>query len=690
MIRFSFIWMVIILSFSEIGKAQERYSATVMDEKTREVLVGAHVISLKHFDKSIVTDATGSFQINTSAQDTLVISFIGFNELSIEVSALQYLDTIFLSQASKKLQEIAVKASRLGAESFAYEKLSPIDIYKNPMSKADPLVAINTSVSSTTKDENAAVSFRGATPNQTGYFLNGVPLKNPIKYTQLTNTGTLSIFNTDFLDNVTVFPGNPPLEYGQATSGSIVLETAERFNDYWEHTASISLANLGYSLKGKLANNTYLGLYSNYQLEGPLKWLNPSSFQRIESFNSWDGGITISTHQKWGSLKFFQYVVSDQYVFRYNHPSYQSNLVQSAERSISTLKWIQDKGPFQYSAITGYSYNKNDFYFGNLDYTNQDEDPYGSLNLLYEQDGHLLKTGYSVWQQQNTFTGKIPEYDYALQPDHPHIAVSEENTITSHEWYGYYRKKWNKHALGGGIRTGYLQETNSPLWAYQIHYTNSLTKNIELLVGNGFYYSLRNGDNETITKAHQSAIDLSYTKKKWALRQSLYQVSFINQTPTWGSETSFSIFLGSALQLDQSFSLIYQDGKMDWFNRSTLQWTLGGVWSLNATYQAFSGAAYNTVQHAAFRPSLDVFEPSYANDINYYAPYQNMSMSISKLFSWGEHMSGVLFTNISNVWDQKNINSREYNPQYSDYQELYFTRRSIYIGIVLNFIHKPQ
>ena len=142
-----------------------------------------------------------------------------------------------------------------------------MDIYANPHSKADALVAINTQISSTTKDENAAVAFRGASPQQTGYFLSGVPVKNPVKYAQLTNTGTLSIFNTDLLKSTTVFPGNPPVEYGQSTSGTVVLELADRFPEYWQQTVSICMANVGYSTRGQVDEKSYLRVFANYQFD---------------------------------------------------------------------------------------------------------------------------------------------------------------------------------------------------------------------------------------------------------------------------------------------------------------------------------------------------------------------------------------------------------------------------------------
>jgi len=43
-----------------------------------------------------------------------------------------------------------------------------VEIYLNPSSKADPLLAVNSLPSATTLDESANISFRGRSPAETG------------------------------------------------------------------------------------------------------------------------------------------------------------------------------------------------------------------------------------------------------------------------------------------------------------------------------------------------------------------------------------------------------------------------------------------------------------------------------------------------------------------------------------------
>jgi hypothetical protein len=124
-----------------------------------------------------------------------------------------------LSAATTKLDEVEIKSERLIAADFTVRKMSKLAIYTNPSSKADPLLAVNTLPSSTTLDESPNISIRGSSPAETGIFFNNVPIYDAVRYAQINGLGTFSVFNTALINQVQVYPGNPPLEFGNTTSG---------------------------------------------------------------------------------------------------------------------------------------------------------------------------------------------------------------------------------------------------------------------------------------------------------------------------------------------------------------------------------------------------------------------------------------------------------------------------------------
>lgn len=676
---------LLLIALSHFSIAQITVSGHLLGATEKEPLIGAHLLNLSAMEKSSVTNEHGFFKLeNLSPKDTILISYMGFKENLLSFSKSQDQVELFLEPLKIKLAEVVVKASILGAENFAYKQLEPIDIYLNPNSKADALVAINTSVSSTTKDENAAVSFRGASPNQTGYFLNGVPLKSPVKYAQLTDTGTLSIFNTDFLKNTTVFPGNPPVEYGQSSSGTIVLEMADRFPDEWMQTASISLANVGYSARGKVGNQTFLGAFANYQFDDALKATNPKNFEDINAFESTDVGILVNSHQKWGSLKFYQYGLWDNYNFQYQHPSYENGFRQEAFRSISTLQWIQEYNAWQIRLIFGNSFTQNQYNFGNLNYKLQNTDPYSAIHFSWFEKNDLLKFGYAFWDQKSTIKGYIPELSYAFAPSHPKQYIQENSSLKTHEIYSFYRKLIEAHSFGAGIRVGRVNTLNKNLLSYQMNYLWKLSKQFQIKLGTGKYYQVRNVQQNQITYTNQLVLDINYQNKHLAIDQSFY-INRLDNNNIQGTETTLTYKPNSKLTYDQSFAAIKNQGKTEWFIRSFLTYKPYALWSFNFSYQAFKGDTIQIIKSASFNSELEIFEPENENrEFKSFNPYQNFSLSINRLYNFND-ISGVFFISFNNLFDIKNLNNINYNFEYSNFNKNYLGRRSFYIGVVLNF-----
>lgn len=676
---------ILVLALLNGIYAQISVSGKVVGKDVKEPLVGAHVWKKNNYKISDVTNSQGYFRIaGLHKEDTLIFSFIGYQELYFVVNDEFSNTEIIMKPISNQLDMVEVKATILGAENFAFEKLTPLDIYINPNSKADALVAINTNMSSTTKDENAAVAFRGGSPQQTGYFLNGVPVKNPVKYSQLTNTGTLSIFNTDFLKSATVFPGNPPLEYGQATSGTIVLELADRFQDQWKHTASISMANLGYSTNGKIGKKSYLGVFGNYQFGNILKDVNSVNFKDINSFKAMEGGALFTTHHAWGSVKIYQYGLIDQYSFKYQHPSFPGNFLQNSKRSLTTVQWLQEFGSWQASLVAGNSLNSNSFVFGNMDYEVQSHDPYTSANLTYSENDNILKTGYAYWGQYNAINGSVPSLDFALSPDHPSNSILNSESLESHELYIYGRKKWGDHALGSGLRTAFIPRSNQQLWSYQINYSQTLSTRLTLKAGHGKYYQTRIDTQPQVMDQSQSNVDINFKEKGYAISQSFFRNH--GDIPISGSETRVSVFHNNKLQIDQTASFYHQSTSWDWFLRTFLKYNPASDWTLNLSFQSFKGNSYRLVETVVYRSELNVFAPQQFSELRFFDPYKNVSLGVSKMFQFSEKLNGIFFMNMANIFDFKNENSLTYNEDYSAYNSNFLTRRSLYAGVILNFV----
>ena len=193
--------VVYLLACGWFADAQTAIRAKVLDRETREVLIGVNIFFIKDYSQGTTTDFNGEFEVSVTKEqmtDTLLFSYMGYKEQMISVGELD--ETVYLEAKDLEMDAIEVVAEPLIAEEFKFEKVNKLEIYTNPASKADPLLAVNSMPASTTTDESASISLRGSSSIETGIFLNNVPVYDVIRYSQLNGVGAFSLFNTALIN----------------------------------------------------------------------------------------------------------------------------------------------------------------------------------------------------------------------------------------------------------------------------------------------------------------------------------------------------------------------------------------------------------------------------------------------------------------------------------------------------------
>ncbi len=205
------------LCCSLVGGAQTSLmvNGRVLDATTQEPLPGANVYALSDWRNGSSTNEQGKFSLAVATNDSLMITFVGYQEQVIPVNAAKPDLLVNMIAFAQDMETVTVEAPSLVAEEFSIKKIDQLEIYTNPNAKADPLLAVNSLPAATTLDESANISLRGSSPAETGIFLNDVPIYDAVRFAQLNGIGTFSIFNTSVIQQVQVFPSNPPLEYRQ-------------------------------------------------------------------------------------------------------------------------------------------------------------------------------------------------------------------------------------------------------------------------------------------------------------------------------------------------------------------------------------------------------------------------------------------------------------------------------------------
>lgn len=694
--------LVAMLPMCDVLARQATITGTVVDAADRTPLVGAHVVSFKNWREGTTTDEAGGFSLTISGVfmgDTLVIKYMGYQEMLVTIATLQQNKVVKLNPIAENMEQVTVTSERIIAEEFVVKKISQLDIYKNPSAKADPLLAVNAMPSSTTVDETASVSFRGSSPVETGIFLNHVPVYDAVRFAQLGGIGTFSFLNTEIIGSLLVFPGNPPLEYGNTSSGLVAIQTLDNVVEKNRTSLALSLAVVGLNHQQKISEKQSITLYGNYQPSGVLRAVNPVSLKAIKRFETLETGIHyVNQLSPTLSLKSFHYFLDEGYTFNFRSPTYTGNFVQDKHRMLHIVNLSKKWRRGSIGLNMGWNQSRTNLKFSRTAINLRYLDTYGSLTYHVQKKRAGWKAGVAYDTRTQRFDGLISEFPYAIGLNHPVVPASSYANRRLPD--GFFSFKYTPSSL---IAFGWALRKNVPIdgrpntLAYQSSVSVQAHKNHRITFGSGTFHQLALIQEEGVVaiKTQQWVADHTFALARLSGANALfYKKNFKGntKTATLGVETWWKYQLGEKWQADVSYSFIHsieEEGEetrhalydLDYFVRGGIQWSQKG-WTVGSRYVFRQGTWHYPLLGAAFDTQYEVYVPYQSADQARNPAYNLIDFSMSKLISLPKNDGLVLFASMSNVLDWKNTRSLAYNADYSDYEPELFNRRTIYFGLM--------
>ncbi len=681
----------------------------VQDADTSEPLIGANLYSKKDWRKGASTGIDGTFLLEgVTIGDTVIISFIGYGEHIYVVNKSAGI-IISLQPNLVNMNEIVVEAEKLVAEEFSYKKLDRLDIYTNPSAKADPLLAVNSLPSSTTLDESANISFRGSGAGETGIFLNNVPVYDPVRFSQLNGIGTFGIFNNALVDEMLVFPGNPPLEYGNTTSGLVAIKTSEEIPEKAINSATISLASYGFLTRRPTGKNGALTAFTNFQPSAIITGLNREALEEIERFSSLDLGLNyIKRLNEKTLLKVFNYSITEGYDFNYVSPTFQGIFKYRKRRNYTISNFRKKLGNAEITINNNLNFSKAEFGYADTDITIHNFDAFLSANYQYQHKNHHLKTGVTFDFRRQNFDGTFYEFSYAEGPGFPTQQENSRTDLYRPEAYLYTKYYISeKLIIGGGLRKNIPTDQQKHYLSGQINtkFQISSASSVTLAWGEYNKYQLPQNDfdDSFLIKSRQLSLDFLWEGEN---DNSFSASLFTKKTSTDQEETNIvgsEIFYRTRItpKLSGQFSYTILEGTtvneegtegpsafdLDYFVRGNLEYRFKGYWSINSTFSFRHGSYHRPIQEVIFDEELNVYQPIFSSvdDTHRLPDYGIINLSVTRLFSVSESMNVIAFGSISNVLNKKNIRSYSYDFDYTNRTPRYFSQRTVYFGAMINF-----
>lgn len=462
---------------------------------------------------------------------------------------------------------------------------------------------------------------------------------------------------------------------------------------------------MGVFTSQKIKDKSAITLFGNYQPSGVFINMNQESMRDLNSFNTADLGVYfVHKLNAKSTLKFFNYCNTEEYNFNLRHAGFNGEFNQSKKRDFLVSNYVGKTIKGEVLLNAGLSFSSANFNYGNTNMELGKTDFYLSGSYLHFFNKISVKSGLSLDNRDLRFNGHVPEFYYAISPNHPTITINEKTKVPVFEAFSYVKFNVNeKSTLGAGIRKNIPFHDQSDYLTWQTNYFRKLNNHHTITVSLGQYhkYSAPNAEiyDNFLIENQQASIDykIAYfntevssalfykTGKKDNTKEVIYGAEvFIKATFTDKLSTQVSYtYLNATSTVDEKKRPGLFD--MDYYMRGSIRYVFFDDIDFSIIALSHQGRNYMPITGGVFENSLQIYRPLYAQDFKRLPRYFKIDLSISKIFPIGQKYSLIAFGNVGNVLNTNNIREMNYKLDYTEAFEEYYSRRTIYFGGVFNF-----
>ena len=506
------------------GVAQKKGSYTldlsVKDKDTKEAVIMA-TIQLQPTGAMAVTDMDGKSSVKNveAGTYTVNISYVGYESISTQVKVSKNTKLDFLMvPTTLALSEVTVTAKQnaAGAATSSIIGRQAID-HLQAASLADVLQLLpgqlmtNTDLTSQSNLQVRTLSNNNTAAFGSGIILDGVPQSNNANmsaggFSATAFTGTdLRNFSTDDVQEVEVIRGIPSAEYGDLTSGLMVVHSKIGVTP-WQVKGKVNPGLMNYSLGKGLKLDKYGVL--NFNVDYAQAWGDPR--EKTKSFDryTFSVGYGVDFTRKWHADTKVRYMYSKDW--NGNDPDVQNDGTES--KSVNKVLSLAHNGKISV------------------------DKPF-SRTINYT-------LGVSLTASDDASTSFVPTSNGVV-----HIVTARET--------GYYEVPWLNHSY---LATGYTESRPGNIFAKAGNqfFIKSGKVNQRFKMGVDYHYDWNNG------KGYYNADELLPLKPNDGGRPrafsdipGLHQVSaYVEDNLSWefAKKRHLRVMLGARFQAMQPFS----------------------------------------------------------------------------------------------------------------------------------------
>lgn len=259
-------YLLILLSIFFIARANAQgtdIKGRVLDVTTQQPLSNVSVV-IKNTQKGTITNDSGYFNLRAPGRTKLFVVFtlLGYYSATVPVDLTSaHRDTLLQielkKQADAQLDEVIVNAikDKVGVKSTEMNvvKINPDLIKRNLilLGEADIIKALMLQPGITTAGEGAGgFNVRGGTEDQNLVLVDGAPLFNTSHL-----LGFFTSISPDAVQDVTLYKGGMPADYGGRLSSLLNLKVKNGNNDRMQYTTGIGPVSSHFFMNGPVVKD---------------------------------------------------------------------------------------------------------------------------------------------------------------------------------------------------------------------------------------------------------------------------------------------------------------------------------------------------------------------------------------------------------------------------------------------------
>ncbi|MFC0875907.1 carboxypeptidase-like regulatory domain-containing protein [Saccharicrinis sp. FJH2] len=240
-----------------------KVSGTILDAQTKDHLPGAAVF-VENTARGTATDLDGKFELMLSEGEyVLMVTFVGYQKTTVTINVpLDKPVVILLKPVDKQLSEVNVSGKQpdenVRSVQMGIQKLDKNTIKSIPafMGEVDIIKAIQLLPGvQATSEGSSGFSVRGGAPDQNLILLDNAPVYNASHL-----MGFFSVFNNDFVQDVTLYKGDIPANVGGRLSSFLDIKSINGTPGKISGQGGIGSISSRLMLQGSLSRTTTFAL----------------------------------------------------------------------------------------------------------------------------------------------------------------------------------------------------------------------------------------------------------------------------------------------------------------------------------------------------------------------------------------------------------------------------------------------